>query len=377
MSVPMKVGLVAAGYLGAALAAAGIVAIHVATTSGPDSQAYSGMYAFGDSLLFLAVFGVCALLPTGAGLFFLRVHQPFWHALSSVALVIATTGLIALFIYVSARDPHASPGIQYWSMFAILRILVSPLLALVFALTVLFAPTRRARVTLLLATLTEAAVSATIATMWFRELRPQLTAEERADVRYERSLSRSAMDEDIVARLERAIPRVEGWMHELHAAYAQRAQPASTLGYAGLARAWPANVLSEALSVSVDRTPFPPVSEFALPEFESMAQTSWAGITFGHMYFTDKQEANEATHFHELCHVVQWKVLGVRDFLLTYAMGILSNGYTRSPFEAIAYELQVEFEAGRLRSGLVDFITVHARDAHAAVVKSLRSDDLE
>jgi hypothetical protein len=179
MSVPMKVGLVAAGYLGAALAAAGIVAIHVATTSGPDSQAYSGMYAFGDSLLFLAVFGVCALLPTGAGLFFLRVHQPFWHALSSVALVIATTGLIALFIYVSARDPHASPGIQYWSMFAILRILVSPLLALVFALTVLFAPTRRARVTLLLATLTEAAVSATIATMWFRELRPQLTAEER------------------------------------------------------------------------------------------------------------------------------------------------------------------------------------------------------
>jgi hypothetical protein len=185
------------------------------------------------------------------------------------------------------------------------------------------------------------------------------------------------MDEDIVARLERAIPRVVGWMHELHAAYAQRAQPASTLGYAGLARAWPANVLSEALSVSVDRTPFPPVSEFALPEFESMAQTSWAGITFGHMYFTDKQEANEATHFHELCHVVQWKVLGVRDFLLTYAMGILSNGYTRSPFEAIAYELQVEFEAGRLRSGLVDFITVHARDAHAAVVKCLRSDDLE
>ncbi len=179
--------------------------------------------------------------------------------------------------------------------------------------------------------------------------------------------------EDIVSRLEQAIPRVEEWISELHAAHAARARPASALGYAGLAKAWPADVLSAALTVSVDRTPFPPVAELGLPEFEFMAESSWAGITFGHMYFTDREEADEATHFHELCHVVQWKVLGVRDFLFTYALGIRSNGYARSPFEAIAYELQQEFEAGRPRSGLVDFITAHAREAHAAVVESLRS----
>jgi hypothetical protein len=183
--------------------------------------------------------------------------------------------------------------------------------------------------------------------------------------------------DDIVSRLERAIPRVEEWMRELHSAHSTQARSASTLGYAGLARAWPASVLSEALAVSVDRTPFPPVSEYGLPEFEAMSQTSWAGITFGHMYFTDRTEANEATHFHELCHVVQWKALGVRPFLLTYALGILSNGYTRSPFEAIAYELQVEFEAGRPRSGLVDFLAAHATDAYAAVAESLRSHNRE
>jgi len=180
------------------------------------------------------------------------------------------------------------------------------------------------------------------------------------------------MDGNIVARIERAIPRMESWVRELHVAHAARAEPASSLGFAGLTRAWPAELLQEAMAVSVDRTPFPPVSEYELPEFEAMAKANWAGITFGHMYFTDGAEANEATHFHELCHVVQWKVLGAGPLLLTYALGILANGYTRSPLEAIAYELQQEFEEGRVRSGLVDVIAAHARDAHTAVVESLR-----
>jgi hypothetical protein len=180
------------------------------------------------------------------------------------------------------------------------------------------------------------------------------------------------MDDDLLSRLELAIPRIEGWMRVLHVTHAGRAQPVSSLGYAGLVRAWPEELLQAARAVSVDRTPFPPVSEYGIPEFEAMARGSWAGITFGHMYFIDEAEANEATHFHELCHVVQWRVLGASSFLLSYGLGILSNGYVRSPFEAIAYELQEEFEAGRTRSGLVDLITAHARDAHATTVEFLR-----
>jgi hypothetical protein len=182
------------------------------------------------------------------------------------------------------------------------------------------------------------------------------------------------MDDDTLRRLELAIPRVESWIRELHATHGGEAQRVSSLGYAALARAWPAELLEEARVVAVDKNPFPPVSEYGIPEFEPMARGSWAGITFGHMYFVDKAEADEATHFHELCHVVQWKVLGVRNFLLTYALGILSKGYARSPFEAIAYELQEEFEAGRPRSGLVDVITAHARDAHAAAAALIRSN---
>jgi hypothetical protein len=63
---------VTAGYVAAFLMASAAVAIRVASTSGPDAQASSGMYAFGDALLFVAVCGVAALVPTGVALFFLR-----------------------------------------------------------------------------------------------------------------------------------------------------------------------------------------------------------------------------------------------------------------------------------------------------------------
>jgi len=52
-----KVGLVIAGYVIAAGVAAAAVAFHLFTIGGSSSPAYSGMNAFGDSLLFLAVFG--------------------------------------------------------------------------------------------------------------------------------------------------------------------------------------------------------------------------------------------------------------------------------------------------------------------------------
>ena len=113
--------------------------------------------------------------------------------------------------------------------------------------------------------------------------------------------------------------------------------------------------------------PYPPVSDFGLPELEPMAQARWSGITFGHMYFVDESDTTESTHFHELCHVVQWKALGVRDFLMTYALGLFAHGYRQSPLEAIAYRLQSEFETGVTRTGLVDVISAHAQAARAEI----------
>lgn len=162
---------------------------------------------------------------------------------------------------------------------------------------------------------------------------------------------------------------MEAWIRELHATYAPRAQPVSCLGFGRLLEPWPRALLDEARAVAVERVPYPPVSALGLPELEEMAQARWSGITFGHMYFVDENDTTEATHFHELCHVVQWKALGVRDFLMTYALGLLAHGYRRSPLEAIAYDLQRDFEAGITRPGLVDAITEHAVDVRRETLR--------
>jgi hypothetical protein len=169
MRTTTKVGLVVAGYVVAVLLALAVVAIHDAFMSGPGSQ--GGMAAFGDSLLFLAVFGVSAVPPTSAALYFLRSHRSFWPPLSVTALVIAATGLAALIDYLGARGDGTGPLFGSWSAFAVLRILVAPLFALAFLLSGVFAPNRSSRIALLLATGIEGSVFAYIALLWFQSIR--------------------------------------------------------------------------------------------------------------------------------------------------------------------------------------------------------------
>lgn len=77
MTTWKKVALVLAGYIAAIVVASTVVYIYVLATDSPDRQASSGMYAFGDSLLFLAVLGVASLPATGAALVFLRGCRVF------------------------------------------------------------------------------------------------------------------------------------------------------------------------------------------------------------------------------------------------------------------------------------------------------------
>jgi hypothetical protein len=143
MSAVAKVGIVAGGYAGAFGIAAVVVAVHVAWTSGPAAQASSGMFAFGDSLLFLAIFGVAAIPATCGALFFLRPCLAFWRVLSVAALVTAATAVVAVIGFLGG-----SP--------AILRLLVAPILAIPFFLSALFAPNRHTRLSLLVAAGVEA-----------------------------------------------------------------------------------------------------------------------------------------------------------------------------------------------------------------------------
>ncbi len=184
---------------------------------------------------------------------------------------------------------------------------------------------------------------------------------------------------DLLQRLLRALPSIRAWMDDLHATHRQASVPASETGCTRLASALPASLLQRARAVTVAVVPFPPVLAYGLPEFDSMARMSIAGVTFDDMYFVHRVHASEAIHFHELVHVVQWSTLGVDEFLLTYALGIAQHGYVQSPLEAIAVDLQARFARHGALDGVVDRVARHAvetRDAASAVFRAygLRMD---
>ena len=169
LSLPAKIGGVIGGYVVALLIATAAVAVRLGFTSGPEAQASSGMYAFGDAVVFVGIFGVCALFPTGATLLFLRSCDSFWKVIAILGVATAWTGIVATLVYAAGR--HATSGsLAEWGAFAVLRILVAPLFVLIFAVCAFFSPNRAPRIAFVTAALMEAAVSVYIGVVWFLPL---------------------------------------------------------------------------------------------------------------------------------------------------------------------------------------------------------------
>ena len=66
----------------------------------------------------------------------------------------------------------------------------------------------------------------------------------------------------------------------------------------------------------------------------------------GSIFYFIKQTmvTEEAIHFHELIHVIQWRLLGPEAFLATYANGLDDFGYENSPLEKMAYDAEAAFK---------------------------------
>jgi hypothetical protein len=167
-----KVGLVGAGYVGAVVVAVTVVTLYIAATSGPDRQTYAAMYDFGDSILFMVVLGLAAVVPSATALFFLRPYEWFWAAFSMAAIVVAATAVAAFVDYVAVRsDILAVAGI--WSAMTVPRILVAPVFALAFLVSAVIAPSRRPRRALLAATAMEVVAFACVVVTWLPPFQPR------------------------------------------------------------------------------------------------------------------------------------------------------------------------------------------------------------
>lgn len=125
-----------------------MVALYAAT-SGPGRDTHGGMAAFGDCILFLAIFAVASLPVTGAALFFLRPYPAFWRALAALAVVVALTGLVVLADSLATGGSSAGALLGRWSMLSPIRVLLAPVLALTTLTGGLLAPSRVARLVLL------------------------------------------------------------------------------------------------------------------------------------------------------------------------------------------------------------------------------------
>ena len=70
-----------------------------------------------------------------------------------------------------------------------------------------------------------------------------------------------------------------------------------------------------------------------------------AGITYLDTFFAwQEARGNERLHFHELVHVLQWQMLGLKAFIAAYAGGLERIGYRGSPLEVTAYTLESVFK---------------------------------
>lgn len=161
MTTVWKAGLILLGYIAAFVIASAALALRLLTESGPETS--GGMYAAGDTMLFLAAFTIAALPPTGVALYFLRANRTVWRTLAVVGFAIAMTGLAAIAASIAG-------GNGMWAGLSPLRILAAPVLMLAFFMSGLIAPNRFPRITFFVAACCEAAVSVWAGLLWFNQL---------------------------------------------------------------------------------------------------------------------------------------------------------------------------------------------------------------
>jgi len=140
-------------------------------------------------------------------------------------------------------------------------------------------------------------------------------------------------------------PLIAGWIKKTLAQQASAARPVTSFGFSRLPHYYDAQLLASSMVVLVPKVPMPPLSAMGLDRFREFEQMDAGGTTYLNMYFVRADQAHsESLHFHELVHVIQWRLLGPEKFLAFYADGLERFGYRKSPFEVMAYSLQGRFD---------------------------------
>ena len=144
---------------------------------------------------------------------------------------------------------------------------------------------------------------------------------------------------------EITFPKVMGWIQKTLLTHQRLAQPVKSKNFKRLPLYFSPAQIEAAKYVVVDRIPVPPLSSIGLSGFAEFERGDYGGIAYLDTYFLKRAGADdESLHFHEMVHVVQWRVLGPERFLALYANGLEAFGYRNSPLEKMAYDAQELFD---------------------------------
>jgi hypothetical protein len=158
----------------------------------------------------------------------------------------------------------------------------------------------------------------------------------------DRQLCFSAMAPD---EFRAAYPQLLGWIQKTLGVYENEAQPVASMHFARLPQYFDRSLLETVKFIAIDRVPLPPLSAMGLGRFAAFEEGDFRGITYLDRYFIKRTVVtNEALHFHELIHVIQWRLLGPEGFLRAYANGLDEFGYENSPLEKMAYDAETLFK---------------------------------
>lgn len=143
------------------------------------------------------------------------------------------------------------------------------------------------------------------------------------------------------------LPTILHWVQQALDAHAGEKRSVASFNFSRLPQYFSPELLKSAKAVATDRPPVPPLSALGISEFADFENQMPSGITYLDTYFLQRNAVtDESLHFHELVHVIQWQVLGPKEFPLLYAAGLAEQGYLESPLEAMAYGHQERFDAG-------------------------------
>jgi hypothetical protein len=139
-------------------------------------------------------------------------------------------------------------------------------------------------------------------------------------------------------------PPLLEWIRGTLGSSANAGQTVASRRFSRLPLYFTENTLASTKVVLVDPLPMPPLSSMGLGRFADFERDDFEGITYMDTVFLKPiQSNNENMYFHELVHVIQWRLLGPDRFLFSYANGLECFGYRHSPLEAMAYDAEEAF----------------------------------